>query len=71
MHLPVPSLLKRWKCLQTGMDLSADTFDALTRRLGKKIKPWLKAERHAQLNRHKDTGLMDIYDTATAKGMIK
>jgi hypothetical protein len=51
------------------MDLSADTFDALTRRLGKKVKPWLKVEHHAQLNRHKDTGLMDIYDTATSKGM--
>lgn len=69
MHMQVPSLLKRWKCLQIGMDLSADAFDALTKRLGKTVKPWLKAEQHAQLNRHKDSTLMDMYDTAKAKGL--
>jgi hypothetical protein len=51
------------------MDLSAETFHALSKRLGKTVKPWLKAEQHAQLNRHRDSSLMDIYDTATAKGM--
>jgi flagellar motility protein MotE (MotC chaperone) len=65
----VPSLLKRWKRLETGMDLSAETFTALSKRLRQKIKPWLKAEKHAQLNRHQDSTLMDIYDTLTAKGM--
>jgi hypothetical protein len=71
IHVPVASLLKRWKRLESGLDLSADAFDALTRRQGKKAKPWLKVEQHAQLNRHKDSALMDIYDTATAKGMYR
>ena len=70
-HVPVPSLLKRWKRLDTGMDISAETFTALSKRFKRKIKPWLKAEKHAQLNRHHDSTLMDIYDTLTAKGMEK
>jgi flagellar motility protein MotE (MotC chaperone) len=74
MHYPnisvtVPSLLKRWKCLETGLDLSAETFSALSKRFKEKVKPWLKAEKHAQLNRHQDSTLMDIYDTITTKGM--
>jgi hypothetical protein len=68
IHFPVASLLKRWNRLQSGLDLSADSFDALTMRQRKKAKPWLKAEQYAQLNRHKDSTLMDIYDTAMAKG---
>jgi hypothetical protein len=68
-YVAVPSLLKRWKCLEAGMDISAETFTALSQRFKRKIKPWLKVEKHAQLNRHQDSTLMDIYDTLTAKGM--
>ena len=69
IHVPVSSLLKWWKCLETGLDISAETFDALTRHFQKRFKPWLKSEHHAQLNRNKDATLMDIYDTATRTGM--
>ena len=51
------------------MDLSAETFDSLSHRFRKKTKRWLKVEQHAQLNRHEDPALMDIYDTITPKGM--
>lgn len=67
--MPVPSLLKRWKRFEAAMDPSAEAFDALTKRLGKTVRPWLKAEHQAQMNRHEDATLMDLYDTNVAKGM--
>ncbi|KAI9430515.1 hypothetical protein H4582DRAFT_1823951 [Lactarius indigo] len=63
----VPSLLKRWKRMETGIDLSAETFNTLNARFRKKTKRWLEAENHAQSNRHEDPTLMDIYDTASSK----
>ncbi|KAF8261851.1 hypothetical protein EI94DRAFT_1604708 [Lactarius quietus] len=63
----VPSLLKRWKRMEAGMDLSADTFNSLTKCLKKHTKRWLKSERNAQLNRSSDSTVMDIYDTVTVK----
>ena len=69
MSHPVPSILKRWKQLQSGMDLSAEAFDSLSKRLKTHTKRWLKADQHAQLNRNADPSLMDLYDTATSKGM--
>jgi len=69
IHLQVPSLLRRWKRLEAGMDLSADTFQALSDRFKTNTKRWLKAERQAQLKRKDDATVMDIYDTATAKRM--
>lgn len=69
IHLPVPSLLRRWKRLETGMDQSAETFQALSERFKSNRKRWLKAERKAQLKRSEDCTVMDIYDTATTKRM--
>ncbi|KAF8268583.1 hypothetical protein EI94DRAFT_1700161 [Lactarius quietus] len=66
----IPSLLKRWKRMKVGMDLSADTFNSLTKRLKKHTKRWLKSERNAQLNRSSDSTVMDIYDTVTVKVML-
>ncbi|KAN0136253.1 hypothetical protein V8E53_006113 [Lactarius tabidus] len=63
----VPSLLARWKCLEAGMDLSAETFQALSECFQANTKRWLKAERKAQSKRSGDSSAMDIYDTATAK----
>ncbi|KAI9443974.1 hypothetical protein H4582DRAFT_2053729 [Lactarius indigo] len=63
----VPSLLKRWKQMDNGIDLSAEILDTLNARFKKKTKRWLKAESHAQSNRHEDPTLMDIYDTVTSK----
>jgi hypothetical protein len=68
--MPVPSLLKRWKRLEAGLSLSAETLDTLSTRFVKKTKRWQRADHHAQLNRHKDSTLMDIYDTETVKGII-
>ncbi|KAH9019932.1 hypothetical protein EDB83DRAFT_2231744 [Lactarius deliciosus] len=63
----VPSLLKRWKCMETGIDLSAETLNALNTCLRTKTKRWLAAEKHAQSKRHEDPTLMDIYDTVISK----
>ncbi|KAH8985344.1 hypothetical protein EDB86DRAFT_2810252 [Lactarius hatsudake] len=63
----VPSLLKRWKHMDTGIDLSADILDTLNTRFKTKTKRWLKAAKHAQSSRHEDPTVMDIYDTMTPK----
>lgn len=63
--LSVPSLLKRWKRLETGLELSANTFNALSKHFGEKTNQWLVTENHAQMSRHEDLSLMDIYDTVT------
>ena len=68
-HFLVPSLLKRWAWMEAAMDLSADAFDNLSKRLGKNTKQRLKADQHAQANRHSDSSIMDMYDTSTAKGL--
>ncbi|KAH9030846.1 hypothetical protein EDB83DRAFT_2319278 [Lactarius deliciosus] len=59
----VPSLLKQWKCMETGIDLSAEILNALNTHLRTKTKRWLAEEKHAQSKRHEDPTLMDIYDT--------
>ncbi|KAF8256537.1 hypothetical protein EI94DRAFT_1711089 [Lactarius quietus] len=69
----VPSILKRWKRMEVGMDLSADMFNSvnsLTKCLKKHTKRWLKSERNAQLKRSSDSTVMDIYDTVTVKVML-
>src|ERR1700743_512771 len=69
-HDPVPSLLKRWMCMETGIDLSAEILDTLNKRFKTKTKRWLKEEKHAQSKRHEDPTAMDIYDTVTSKGIV-
>lgn len=69
IYLPVPSLLRRFNRLETSMNLSAEAFASLSQRFKENIKEWLTAEKLAQLNRSIDSTAMDIYDTATAKGM--
>ncbi|KAH9007794.1 hypothetical protein EDB85DRAFT_1904803 [Lactarius pseudohatsudake] len=66
-YLYFPSLLKRWRCMETGIDLSAEILDNLNKRFKAKTKRWLKAEKHAQSKRHEDPTAMDIYDTVTSK----
>ena len=65
----VPSLLRRWRRLEAGMDQSAETFEELSDRFKSKTKKWLKAERKAQSNRSKDCTAMDIYDTTMIRRM--
>jgi hypothetical protein len=69
MDVTVPFLLQRWKRLEAGMDQSAMTFEALSEHFKSSTKRWLKAERKAQSKRSEDCTVMDIYDTATKKGM--
>ena len=68
-HVLVPSLLKRWKRMEPAIDLSAEAFQSLSKRLRKNTKQWSKADQHAQLIRHTDSSIMDMYDTSTAKGV--
>ena len=69
MNLPVPALLKWWKRLEAGLNLSAETFHALCERFQPRITQWLQQDRRAQLRREDDPNAMDIYDTTIAKGM--
>ena len=65
----VPSLLKRWKRLQSAMDLSAEAFESLTMRFENHTKKWLKMDKCAQRDRSTEPCAMDIYDTSTKKRM--
>lgn len=68
-NLIVPSLLKRWKRLEVGLDTSAKSYDALCKHFKDKIKQWLKQDKAAQRKRQEDPAAMDIYDTVKQKGM--
>ena len=63
----VPSLLKRWKRLQSAMDLSAEAFESLNDRLENHAKRWLQEDQDAQSDRKTNLSAMDIYDTVTKK----
>jgi hypothetical protein len=49
--------------------LSAEAFQSLSIHLEKHTQQWLTQDQLAQLNRNVDPSVMDIYDTATVKGM--
>ena len=66
----VPSLLKHWKRLDSGLDLSSEAFLTLSKRFKEQTKGWLKADMAAQRSRHRKPEVMDIYDAAKEKGMI-
>ena len=67
--MTVPSLLTRWKRLQSGLDLSAEAFLTLSKRFKKQTKEWLKADNEAQQARSVHPEAMDIYDTVNEHGM--
>ncbi|KAN0129093.1 hypothetical protein V8E53_013089 [Lactarius tabidus] len=54
--------------LQAGLELSAEAFQSLSLHLEKHTQQWLTQDQHAQINRNADPSVMDMYDTATAKG---
>jgi hypothetical protein len=64
----VPSLLKRQKRLQVGLDASAKAYAALCKHYKKNMKQWLKDDQAAQKNRQDTPSSMDIYDTVKQKG---
>ena len=65
----VPSLLKRWKRLESGFDASGCAFKELTRHYKDNVRKWAKEEQKAQVNRHLSPEAMDIYDTVKEKGV--
>jgi hypothetical protein len=69
IQLTVPTLLRRWKSLEDGLEVSAETFEALCDRFKSRIQKWLQEDRQAQIKRLDNPAAMDIYDTAMEKGM--
>jgi post-segregation antitoxin (ccd killing protein) len=67
--ITVPSLLKRWKRLDAGLEASSDAYEALSKHFEHKTEQWLEEDKLAQKNRQKDPTSMDIYDTVKQKGM--
>ena len=65
----VPALLKRWKWLQPGLELSAEAFINLSKCFKNDWKTWLVEDKAAQENRHNKPEAMDIYDTINTQGM--
>ncbi|KAI9434164.1 hypothetical protein H4582DRAFT_1818929 [Lactarius indigo] len=63
----VPSLLKRWKRLDSGLDASAKAYKALNQHFKHKSEQWLKDDEGAQQERQKTPSSMDIYDTVKEK----
>jgi hypothetical protein len=57
------------KEMEDGLELSAETFEALCDRFESRIKKWLQEDRQAQIKRLDDPAAMDIYDTVMEKGM--
>jgi post-segregation antitoxin (ccd killing protein) len=69
LHVIVPSLLKRWKHLESGLDASAQAYNALSEHFREKTMQWLEEDNAAQKDRQAFSASMDIYDTAKEKGV--
>lgn len=69
LNMSVPALLRRWKRLQSGLELSAEAFINLTKRFKEDSKTWLAEDKAAQRTRHNSPDAMDIYDTSKGQGM--
>ena len=68
LDVTVASLLKRWKRLESGLELSAEAFLTLSKRFKANTKVWLKADKTAQQTRSRKPEAMDIYDTSKGTG---
>ncbi|KAN0130001.1 hypothetical protein V8E53_012155 [Lactarius tabidus] len=66
-HIHVPVLLKCWKRLQPGLELSAEAFINLSKRFKEQNKIWLAEDKVAQQKRHNNPGVMDIYDMSKSQ----
>ena len=62
-------LLKRWKRLQSGLELSAEAFINLSQRFKNQRGTWLEEDKIAQRTRHNKPEAMDIYNTMEMQGM--
>jgi hypothetical protein len=68
-NLLVPVLLKHWKRLQPGLELSAEAFINLSKHFKEQNKIWLAEDKVAQHKRHNNPGAMDIYDMSKSQGI--
>ena len=69
LNFIVPALLKHWKQLQSGLELSTEAFINLFKCFKADRKTWLVDKKAAQMNRHNKPNAMDIYDTINTQGM--
>ena len=69
LDVTVASLLKQWKQLESGLELSAEAFLTLSKCFKGNTKQWLKADKTAQRTRSWKPEAMDIYDTSKGTGM--
>jgi hypothetical protein len=69
VFITVPTLLRRWQRLDSGLDASSKAFEALSKHFKDRMKQWLKDEQLAQKSRRKTPSAMDIYDTVKQNGM--
>ncbi|KAH9017834.1 hypothetical protein EDB85DRAFT_1874207 [Lactarius pseudohatsudake] len=63
----VPTLIKRWKRLEPGLDASAKAYKALSDHFKHKTRQWLMDDMAAQEGRQDNPSSMDIYDTIKRK----
>ncbi|KAH9031441.1 hypothetical protein EDB83DRAFT_2229595 [Lactarius deliciosus] len=68
-NISLPSLLKRWKRLKSGLDASSNAYEALNQHFKHKSEQWLKDDECAQQDRQISPSSMDIYDTVKEKGV--
>jgi hypothetical protein len=68
-NLLVPALLKHWKRLQPGLELSAEAFINFSKHFKEQNKIWLAEDEVAQQKRHNNPGAMDIYDMSKSQGI--
>jgi hypothetical protein len=68
--LKVPALLRCWKRLQSGLELSAEAFLNLSKCFKEQSKTWLAEDNIAQHTRHNSPDAMDIYDTLKSQGTV-
>jgi post-segregation antitoxin (ccd killing protein) len=51
MDITVPSLLKRWKRLRDGLEVSSKAYKALSEHFESKTAQWLEEDKQAQEDR--------------------
>jgi hypothetical protein len=69
LNFIVPALLRRWKRLQPGLELSSEAFVNLSKCFKEDRKTWLAEDKAAQKDKHNNPNAMDIYDTISTQGM--
>lgn len=65
----VPSLVKKWKAVHSGVKESKDAYDSICEVTSpENQEAWLEIEHEAQARRWEDKTAMDVYDVCADKG---